>query len=49
MADTEQRVVDLESGEKVLGPDEVGEICIRGPQLMQGLLERPEESARALR
>jgi long-chain acyl-CoA synthetase len=49
MADTEQRVVDLESGEKVLGPGEVGEICIRGPQLMQGYWNAPEESARALR
>jgi long-chain acyl-CoA synthetase len=49
MADTEQRVVDLESGEKVLGPREVGEICIRGPQLMQGYWNAPEESARALR
>src|SRR6185503_9339935 len=49
MADTEQRVVDLETGEKALGPDEVGEICIRGPQLMQGYWNAPEETARALR
>jgi len=49
MADTEQRVVDLETGEKVVGPREVGEICIRGPQLMQGYWNAPEETARALR
>ena len=49
MADTEQRVVDLETGEKVLGPGEVGEICIRGPQLMQGYWNAPEETVRALR
>ena len=49
MADTEQRVVDLETGERVLGPGEVGEICIRGPQLMQGYWNAPDETARALR
>jgi len=49
MADTEQCVVDLETGERVLGPGEVGEICIRGPQLMQGYWNAPEETARALR
>jgi long-chain acyl-CoA synthetase len=49
MADTEQRIVDLETGEKVLGPGEVGEICIRGPQLMQGYWNAPEETARVLR
>ena len=49
MADTEQRVVDLETGETVLGPGETGEIVIRGPQLMQGYWNAPEETARALR
>jgi long-chain acyl-CoA synthetase len=49
MADTEQRVVDLDTGERVLGPGQVGEICIRGPQLMQGYWNAPEETARVLR
>ena len=49
MADTEQRVVDLDTGERVLGPGEVGEICIRGPQLMQGYWNAPDETARVLR
>jgi len=49
MADTEQRIVDVESGDTVLGPNEVGEICIRGPQLMQGYWNAPEETARVLR
>jgi long-chain acyl-CoA synthetase len=49
MADTEQRVVDLDTGERVLGPGEVGEICIRGPQLMQGYWNAPGETARVLR
>jgi long-chain acyl-CoA synthetase len=49
MADTEQQVVDVETGERVLGPGEIGEICIRGPQLMQGYWNAPEETARVLR
>jgi long-chain acyl-CoA synthetase len=49
MADTEQRVVDLETGERVLRAGETGEITIRGPQIMQGYWNAPEETARALR
>jgi long-chain acyl-CoA synthetase len=49
MADTEHRVVDLDTGMRVLGPGETGEITIRGPQVMQGYWNAPEETARALR
>ncbi len=49
MADTEQRVVDLETGDRVLGSGETGEILIRGPQVMQGYWNAPDETARALR
>jgi long-chain acyl-CoA synthetase len=49
--DTDVRITDLETGTKVLGPgeDQVGEICIKGPQIMKGYFNRPEESAHALR
>lgn len=49
MADTEQRVVDLETGQRVLQPRDIGEIVIRGPQVMQGYWNAPDETARALR
>jgi long-chain acyl-CoA synthetase len=49
VSDTEQKIVDLETGERVLGVGEVGEICIRGPQIMQGYWKAPEETARVIR
>lgn len=49
MADTEHRIVDLETGERVLGVGEVGEILVRGPQIMQGYWKAPQETAKALR
>jgi long-chain acyl-CoA synthetase len=47
--DTEIRIVDpAATGLEPLPPGEPGEVCIRGPQVMVGYKDRPEETAAAL-
>jgi long-chain acyl-CoA synthetase len=46
---TELQVVDLEEGERVLPLGERGEFRVRGPQVMTGYRNQPEETARTLR
>jgi len=47
--DTDAKIVDLETGAKELGPDEIGELALRGPQVMKGYWNAPQETARVLR
>ncbi len=49
LPDTEARIVDLEMGERDVPVGEPGELIIRGPQVTQGYLNRPEETAILLR
>jgi long-chain acyl-CoA synthetase len=45
---TEIRIADPDAPERVLGPEETGEILIRGPQVMTGYLRAGEERAEPL-
>ncbi len=46
---TDIEIVDVETGTRVLGPGERGEIRARGPQIMRGYRNLPEETAQTLR
>ena len=47
--DTECRIVDLETGQGDLPPGTAGELVVRGPQVMKGYWNQPEETRLALR
>lgn len=44
---TECRIVSVETGAE-LGVNEEGEICVRGPQVMKGYLNRPDATAETI-
>jgi long-chain acyl-CoA synthetase len=46
---TELQVVDVETGDRVLPLGERGEFRVRGPQLMTGYRNQPEETAQTMR
>ncbi|HEY1351588.1 MAG TPA: AMP-binding protein [Ktedonobacteraceae bacterium] len=47
--DTQQQIVDIESGTRALGVGQEGELIVRGPQVMQGYWKAPQATAEALR
>ena len=47
--DNDVRLVDIESGETDVPPGEPGEIIMKGPLIMRGYWENPEETAAQLR
>ena len=47
LPDTLEKVVSLDDGRE-LGANEVGELLVTGPQIMQGYWQRPEDSAECL-
>jgi len=47
--DTDAKIMDIETGEKELGTGEVGELVVKGPQVMKGYWKMPEETANVLR
>jgi long-chain acyl-CoA synthetase len=49
VSDTDARIVQLETGVAEVPIGEVGELTVRGPQVMEGYWRMPEETAAALR
>jgi long-chain acyl-CoA synthetase len=48
ISDTLARIVDLNDGVSDLPPGQSGELLVKGPQVMKGYLNRPDETAGAL-
>jgi len=46
--DTEARIISLETGEEAKGK-EIGELIVRGPQIMKGYWNKPDETEAVLR
>ncbi len=46
---TQAKIVDTETGTRDLPPNEVGELAVRGPQVMKGYWQMPTETANVLR
>jgi long-chain acyl-CoA synthetase len=46
---TDAKIMDVETGTKEMGVKETGELVIRGPQIMQGYWNHPEETKMVLR
>ncbi len=47
--DTDVKIVDVETGRQEVRVGGIGEVCIAGPQVMQGYWNKPDESAHVLR
>lgn len=49
VADTDARIVDIETGTQDVPQGEEGELIVKGPQVMKGYWGRPDETANSIR
>lgn len=49
LPDTDAKIVDLETGERTLPLKEIGEVAVKGPQVMRGYWNRPDETEKVLK
>ncbi|HBX24595.1 MAG TPA: long-chain fatty acid--CoA ligase [Desulfotomaculum sp.] len=49
MPDTDSKIADLETGANEMPPNELGELCVKGPQVMKGYWNMPQETEQVLR
>ena len=49
MPDVDCKIVDIETGTREVDAGEAGELCLRGPNLIDGYWQKPEETAAVLR
>lgn len=49
LPDTDVKIVDAETGTRELPPGEIGELIVRGPQVMSGYWNNPAETRKVLR
>ncbi len=49
ISDTESKIVDIDTGNEEVPVGEIGELCVKGPQVMKGYYNNPEATAETLR
>ncbi len=47
--DTEAKIVDVQNGKKTLRANQIGELAVKGPQIMKGYWKMPEETEAVLK
>lgn len=49
MPDTDVKLLDVETGTREVAVGEPGELCVKGPQVMKGYWNKPDETTKTLR
>lgn len=49
ISDTDTKIVDIQTGTKPVAQGEEGELLLRGPQIMKGYWNKPDETAKSIK